>query len=226
MDTLILFAGAFAVGLLFNAAPGAVFAETVRVGLRGGFRPAFAVQVGSLAGDAFWALLGLGGVATLAHLDLLHWPLGILSAGYLAWLSWDSWRSARTSAPIAAGAAGTHAARRALRSGVLLSLTNPQNIAYWAALGSAMAALGLGQPQPGDYAVFFGGFMLSSLLWCFICAALVSRLHRMGGAWVRVTYRVCAAMLLALAIATLRDLWERRLPGSAHATPPALSARP
>ncbi|MEV4111659.1 hypothetical protein [Nonomuraea sp. NPDC049695] len=40
------------IGLLFNAAPGAVFSESLRRGVRGGFGPAFAVQVGSLAGDA------------------------------------------------------------------------------------------------------------------------------------------------------------------------------
>ena len=57
-----LFFAAFVFGLIFNAAPGAVFAETVRRGIRGGFRPALAVQLGSLAGDTLWALLGLSGV--------------------------------------------------------------------------------------------------------------------------------------------------------------------
>jgi chemosensory pili system protein ChpE/L-lysine exporter family protein LysE/ArgO len=43
----ILFA-AFLLGLVFNATPGAVFAETVRRGATGGFRASLAVQVGSL----------------------------------------------------------------------------------------------------------------------------------------------------------------------------------
>ena len=41
---MTLFPSALVLGLLFNAVPGAVFAETVEVGVRGGFRPAFAVQ--------------------------------------------------------------------------------------------------------------------------------------------------------------------------------------
>jgi chemosensory pili system protein ChpE len=49
---LTLFLAAFMLGLVFNAAPGAVFAETIRQGVRGGFRPALAVQCGSLVGDA------------------------------------------------------------------------------------------------------------------------------------------------------------------------------
>ena len=59
---LTLFTAAFLLGLVFNAAPGPVFAETVRRSLRGGFRPALAVQIGSLVGDALWAVLGLAGV--------------------------------------------------------------------------------------------------------------------------------------------------------------------
>ncbi len=47
-----LFFAALLLGFLFNAAPGAVFAETIKVGVRGGFKPALAVQLGSLLGDA------------------------------------------------------------------------------------------------------------------------------------------------------------------------------
>ena len=60
-----LFVNAFVFALVYNAMPGAVFAETVRRGALGGFRTALAVQLGSLSGDALWALLGLAGVGLL-----------------------------------------------------------------------------------------------------------------------------------------------------------------
>ena len=63
---LSLFGMAFLLGLIFNAAPGAVFAETIRRGVDGGYRPALAVQIGSLAGDAAWALLGPAGIGDAA----------------------------------------------------------------------------------------------------------------------------------------------------------------
>jgi chemosensory pili system protein ChpE/L-lysine exporter family protein LysE/ArgO len=92
----------------------------------------------------------------------------------------------------------------------VLSLTNPQNIAFWAAVGSAMGALGVADPGPEHYAAFFAGFMASSLAWAFACAALVARLFRGASAgWVKATYRLCAAALLALALASLRDLAPR-----------------
>jgi len=200
-----LFAAAFLLGLVFNAAPGAVFAETVRQGVRGGFRPALAVQVGSLVGDATWAVLGLAGIGMAMQVEALRWPVGLAGAAYLIWLSMDSWRAARVEHALDATPA--RSGQQALRSGMVLSLTNPQNLAYWAAMGSALGAVGVTQPTAADYALFFAGFMASSILWCFVCAAVVDRLFRRAGArWARFTYRVCAAVLLALALGTLRDL--------------------
>jgi chemosensory pili system protein ChpE len=208
---LTLLATAFLLGLVFNAAPGAVFAETVRQGLRGGYRPALAVQLGSLVGDATWALLGLLGIGLALQWDALRWPVGVAGAAYLCWLSWDSWRAARQVHEVHevpdVSAASPRPARSPLRAGMLLSLTNPQNLAYWAAMGSAMGAVGIAQPKALDYSLFFIGFMAASVLWSFVCAALVDRVFRRAGAgWARFTYRLCAAALLWLALSTLRDL--------------------
>ena len=202
---LTLFAAALLLGLVFNAAPGAVFAETVRQGLRGGFRAAFAVQVGSLAGDATWAGLGLAGAGLIAQVEVLRVPLAVGGSIYLAWLAWDSWRAARREATIA-GEPDAAPVGRALRRGVLLSLTNPQNLAYWAALGGVLGALGVSEPRAIDYAVFFAGFMTASIAWCFVCAALVARIATLGVRWARISYRLCAAALLWLAVANMREL--------------------
>jgi chemosensory pili system protein ChpE len=184
---LTLFLTAFTLGFVFNAAPGAVFAETIRQGARGGFRPALAVQCGSLAGDALWAVLGLLGVGLLLRLGSLRLPIGIAGAVYLMWLAWDAWRAADHAFAVGTAQHGTRT-RRALRSGVLLSITNPQNVAYWAALGSALGAVGVREPTVSDYAVFFAGFMVSSVVWSVVCAALVDRLFRRAGVrWVRLT---------------------------------------
>lgn len=203
----MLFASAFLLGLVFNAAPGAVFAETVRQGLRGGYRPALAVQFGSLVGDASWALLGLAGIGLAMQIDALRWPIGLAGTAYLLWLSWDSWQATRTEHRLDTSATAAATQKQALRRGMALSLSNPQNLAYWAAMGSATGAVGIADPSVSDYGVFFAGFMAASLLWCFVCAALVDRLFRRAAAhWSRFTYRCCAALLLALALGTLRDL--------------------
>lgn len=202
---MILFISAFALGLIFNAAPGAVFAATVREGVRGGFRSALHVQIGSLVGDATWAVLGLLGVGLLLRADALRLPVGIAGAMYLCWLAFDSWRAASREFSLERVEDGSP--RKALREGVLLSITNPQNVAYWAALGSALGSLGIHEPSAGDYGVFFAGFMASSVAWAFVCAALVDRLFRNASArWAKVTYKLCAIAFLVLAAAAVRDL--------------------
>lgn len=202
---LALFISAFALGLVFNAAPGAVFAETISQGVRGGYRPALLVQIGSLVGDALWAVLGLVGVGLLVQAEHLRVPVGIAGILYLLWLSFDAWRAANVEFRQQVDASA--AARDALRAGVLLSVTNPQNIAYWAALGSAMGAVGIHEPDAAHYGVFFAGFMGSSIAWSFVCAALVARVFRNAtDAWARLTYRACAIAFLLLAVASFREL--------------------
>src|SRR5262245_9372151 len=218
-----LFAAAFGLGLVFNAAPGPVFAATLRHGVRGGFRPALAVQLGSLVGDALWAVLGLAGVGLLATLESLRLPIGIAGALYLLWLARDAWVASRLEFTLD-GADESGRSDAAVKSGMLLSLTNPQNIGYWAALGSALGAVGVHEPRSADYAVFFAGFMLSSVVWAIVFAALVDwALGRAGSRWARVTYRMCAILFLALALTSLRELWtsRERSPGHVHTAVPA-----
>ena len=209
MGILTLVATAFGLGLLFNAAPGPIFAATVQAGVRGGFRPALAVQLGSIVGDAVWAVLGLAGVGVLLQIETLRLAVGLAGVAYLLWLVWQSWRARREEFSVDDAPETVEAARRAWRAGVLLALTNPQNVAYWAAIGSALAALRIDEPALGDYAAYFAGFMLSSVVWAFVFAALVERV--LGGAGVRyarLTYLACAVVFLGLALVSLRDLWR------------------
>ena len=192
---------AFLLGLIFNAAPGAVFAETIRRSMTGGFREALILQLASLAGDVLWAILGLLGIGVLLQSPSLQLPIAIAGSGYLGYLAWDSWKTADAPAETNFIAKGTMSA---VRAGVILSTTNPQNIAYWAALGSAFATIGIANPQPADFVLFFAGFMLSSILWCFFCAAIVNKVFGSAGKrWKIWTYRICALAFLYLAIGTL-----------------------
>ncbi|MDN5514104.1 MAG: LysE family translocator, partial [Pseudomonas sp.] len=138
------FLAAMLLGFVFNAAPGAVFSETLRRGLRDGYKPALLVQIGSLVGDATWAALGLTGLALLLDSAQIRYPLTLASALYLAWLGYQSLRDAHR--PPQPSDDTQVAAGGAFAAGAALSLTNPQNIVYWAAMGGAMAAIGVAQP--------------------------------------------------------------------------------
>jgi chemosensory pili system protein ChpE/L-lysine exporter family protein LysE/ArgO len=147
-------------------------------------------------------------------------PIGVVGSIYLLWLAVDAWRSREHEFSLAAPASIDH--REGLVAGLLLSLMNPQHLAYWAAIGSALGSLGVARPTFAHYAVFFAGFLASSVVWAFVMSALVDRLfRRIGARWARLTYRACAVALLALAIAMARELWVARsipaptIPGAA-----------
>ncbi|HLP08865.1 MAG TPA: LysE family transporter [Opitutaceae bacterium] len=219
---ITIFVSAFLLGLVLNAAPGPVLAATLRHCARGGFRGALAVQLGSLVGDCVWALLGLAGLGLLLQLDWLRAPLGIAGGVYLCWLAWQSWREAKLES-VRDDAPSDDAARGAAREGMLLALMNPQNIAYWAAIGSALGSLGVSQPTLAHYAVYFGGFMAASVVCGVVVAWLVERLLRRAGLrWARLTYRACALGFLLLALSSFRSVFTARATGGASSAASAI----
>ena len=159
---LTIFFYALVFGFVFCLSPGAVLAETLRRGLQHGFRPALLVQVGSLVGDAVWAVIGLTGLALLIQHDAVRIPLTVVCALYLAWLGLrsliDAWHLPESeSAPASSQ-------QNALAVGAAISLANPKNIVYWGALGSALSGIVGATPSHGQTLMFFAGFMLASVL--------------------------------------------------------------
>ncbi|MET1079921.1 MAG: LysE family transporter [Pseudomonas sp.] len=202
---LVVFFAALLFGFVFCLSPGAVLAETLRRGLNHGFRPALLVQFGSLIGDALWALIGLTGLALLLAQEAVRLPLTLACAAYLAWLGWQSLGDALR--PAQPTSTAGQAARGAFWAGALISLSNPKNLVYWGALGSALAGIVEGVPSQAQALVFFAGFMLASLLCCFISAALVDWLRRAATPfWHRVSHGVCGVLLFVLAGLALRGL--------------------
>tara|TARA_E500000305_G_scaffold98101_1_gene89484 strand:- start:904 stop:1527 length:624 start_codon:yes stop_codon:yes gene_type:complete len=201
-----LFVSAFALGFLFNAAPGAIFAESLRRGMVGGFAQAFAVQVGSLIGDLIWAVLGLLGAAAIFTLPLVAQPMAVLGAALLGWMAWQSLRDAIRPMPCLMSP-GVQSRKSAFAAGAGLSLSNPMNIPYWAALGGTISALGAADPDGLAFFVFITGFMASSFLWCFVCAAGIGwTRHYVSPVIWRVLNLTCAGGLLFFALLTLSRL--------------------
>ncbi|NYI03708.1 LysE family transporter [Allostreptomyces psammosilenae] len=202
-----IFMVALWLGLVFNAAPGAVFSESLRRGIRGGFGPALAVQVGSLVGDAVWAVLGLAGAGALFAVPALRVPLTVAGCLLLAWLGVTGLRDALARKGPDPTAAEPHGGqdRGAMAVGAGMSLANPWNVVYWSgAAGGVGAVLGGARAGTAELAVFFAGFMASSLLWCVISAGLIVVLRRaLPPVAVRVLEACCGVSLLVFALLQL-----------------------
>ena len=180
-----LFLSAVALGFLFNAAPGAIFAESLRRGIKGGFAPAFRVQIGSLVGDITWACLGLLGVAALFQLPVVERPLAYFGAALLGYLAFSSFKDAFAPMP-EIGQSHPSTRKSDFTIGISMSLSNPMNVTYWAGLGGTITALGVKDPTGLAFTVFLAGFMASSIIWCFVCAGFIGLTRHMISprAWV------------------------------------------
>lgn len=193
----------FWLGLVFNAAPGPVFTESLRRGVRGGFRPAFAVQIGSLVGDAAWAILGLAGAAALLTQPQLHIPITLAGCLVLLFLGGQGIYAAwKPPAPQnVEDQPKTSKMRGPLMAGALMSLGSVWNVVYWGGAGGAVGGA-LGQEATlSALLLFFIAFMVSSLLWCFICAGFIAGLRRaMSQRWTRIIEGGAGAALIVMAM--------------------------
>jgi chemosensory pili system protein ChpE len=168
---------AILMGIAFAAPPGAVTAETFRRGARGGFALALGVQLGSLVGDATYALLALAGLAALAQNPMLQFALGAFGALFLMYLAWSSFRTERVDLSGFENLTGLDHRRGAILSGMAISLANPWAIAFWLSLGGALASLGVMNASMTQIATFFASFMFGAALWSIALAVVVGRLR-------------------------------------------------
>ena len=171
--TAPLFWTAFVLGIVFCAPPGVVLAEALRRGMSRGFAGALLTEFGSLVGDATWAALALSGVAYLTVYRPAAAVLGALGVALLFSVAWRALRDARAGAVPHAAEPRATASRGDFAAGAALSLSNPQNITFWLGVGGgAVAALGANRQDV--LPVFFGGFMLACVAWCFLMAAVIA----------------------------------------------------
>ena len=139
------------------------------------------------------------------NIEFLKIPLSIIGILYLLYLAYDSFQSSNLKNEKIE--LNNKYDQNALLSGVILSITNPQNIFYWAALGSAFGALGIKEPTTYHYFIFFLGFISSSIIWCFICALAVEKIFRFTNSLIKkYIFRICSLVFIYLAFGTLYSL--------------------
>ena len=158
------------------APPGPVAMETVRRGLRGGFRPALNVQLGSIIGDVTWCCLALIGLAPLVEIGWVRVVLTVVGVGVLLYLGAVGVRdafAARAAAAKSPAAASPHESKGAFRSGMAISMANPMAIGYWLSVGGALVATGVAGGTPALTTAFILGFIIGTVAWAFLMAIAV-----------------------------------------------------
>jgi chemosensory pili system protein ChpE len=96
--------------------------------------------------------------------------LGFFGCGLLLRFAWDAWRASRSGVEVAV-ADNKHSNH--FVAGAMLSLSNPQNITAWLGMSGVIVGLGFLDPEPLHILVFFSGFMIAQVCWCFFFATVV-----------------------------------------------------
>jgi chemosensory pili system protein ChpE len=174
MVTLVL--SSVVLAIAFCAPPGVVTAEAIRRGVARGYWPALRVELGSLIGDATWAIIALAGAAFVVQNTVARLFLGLVGTLFLLYLAWHALRDARQG--------GTPqfehtTARGDFAAGAFLSLGNPFAIAFWLGVSGSVITASVPSPQAIHFVVFFLSFMLGGLSWCFALAGLIAWSRRL-----------------------------------------------
>lgn len=197
----VLFVSAFAVSIAFAIQPGVIGFEALRRGVSHGWAAALLVELGSLLGDGVWALIALLGASILFQNRLVSVFLGLFGCVLLLRFARDAWRASRFEVDMSrkGNARSSH-----LAAGTMLSLSNPQNITFWLGMSGTVIGFGFLDPEPIHLLVFFAGFMIAQVCWCFFFATLVEFGRRLlNQRLFRCVNLICASFLAFMGMSLL-----------------------
>lgn len=166
-----------------------------------GFKPGFWLGLGSCVGDLVYAALALAGMAVLLQFEAVRWAVWVGGGAVLLFLTGKMAREALS--PARAGNAGPQdsaspqaSAPRSFMRGVLLAMSSPSAILWFAAVGGALIAKA-GATTPATASVFLSGFFLGGLAWTlFVCTLAIQGRKRAGATLMRACH-VVSALLFA-----------------------------
>lgn len=203
MELELIFVTAFVLEVVFCAIPGAVTAEALRRGINRGYTPALQVQLGSLIGDLIWAVMALVGLAVLFDSVPVRLGLGLIGCLFMLYLAVKAFAEARKGG-MPEGVEGQD--RGDFMTGVVLSTSNPFQMAFWLSIGATTIAAIAPNPAMEHYVAFMLGFTLAGFLWCFFFAYVVSLGRRFVNARTFQAIQVICGVFLAYV--GLKMLWS------------------
>ena len=163
---------AFWLGIAFSAPPGIVTIESIRRGLKGGYWSAFAVGIGSLIGDATYAMIAFNGLDFIAQNHLVKFLIGLAGVVFLIYLAYSAFK-VKNILIVERDAIDDNKNQAAFMSGAILSLTNPWAIAFWLSFGGVLISSGINTNSQNLW-IFLTIFLMGATSWVFILSGLIA----------------------------------------------------
>lgn len=211
---MIVFLLGVALSLGQCLAVGPVNAEALRRGMRGGYRAALEVEIGSCFGDGLWAALAFTGLSAVLALPFMDLAGSVLGFVLLAWLAIQGWRDANPMVLDPSVLARKSSDLPGLWAGLVLGVVNPGSAAFWIGVGATVLATRLPVVGPTTLVEFATGYYAALVAWSIGFSALAwqlgARLPTTTQVWLQ---RAIAIFLGALAALSLVAL-ARRVSGT------------
>ncbi|MDQ7975937.1 LysE family transporter [Paraburkholderia sp. SARCC-3016] len=210
MHPLSLMSDGFFLSLSLCLDIGLVNVAIISLTLSHGFRPGFWLGLGSCFGDLIYAALALAGMTALLRFDAVRWVVWIGGAAILLYLTWKMAREAwfpASAPPVAGKAEGKDGVEadvaaphlslwRGFARGVLLAVSSPSAILWFAAVGGALIAKA-GATSARTAPVFLGGFFAGGVVWTLFICSLASHGRKRAGTGLLRACHVLSALLFA-----------------------------
>lgn len=184
-----------------------------------GFKPGFWLGLGSCIGDLVYATLALAGMSALLRFDTVRWIVWVGGAAMLLFLTWKMAREALSPAQPAGSAAHEPdmGATRGFARGIVLAMSSPSAILWFAAVGGALIAKA-GATSTGAASLFLGGFFLGGLAWTvFICTLATQGRKHAGASLLRGCHVVSALLFAYLSYSVITDGYRDLIVQASHA---------
>jgi L-lysine exporter family protein LysE/ArgO len=140
--------------------------------MQSGYWSGFWLGLGSCVGDLLYAILALAGMTVLLQYAVVRWGMWLGGTVVLAVLAVkmaiSAFRSVSTESRRRSADSGTHLQQ--LLKGILLALSSPSAIVWFAAVGGALIAQA-GAKGWETTARFLAGFLVAGIVWtCAACS--------------------------------------------------------
>ncbi len=199
---IAIFTTSLIVGFSGALMPGPLLTVVISGSARRGFWEGPALVLGHAVAEALIVAALAVGLSRLLKRNLVAGLIGLLGGAFLLWMGFDIVRSAWWGMVSLEQSTGAQAGLQfgPIITGIVVSISNPYWVLWWATVGASYVALSLEQ-GPLGLGCFYFGHILSDLSWYSLVAFLIARGKALLSQPVyRLILLVCGFFLIALSL--------------------------
>ncbi|MBI5652532.1 MAG: LysE family transporter [Chloroflexi bacterium] len=203
MDLLVLTVSWWLVGFSGAMMPGPVMTLVITESARRGFIAGPLVTIGHVLLELAMVIALIFGLDNLLKQDTVAGAIGLIGGVFLLWMGYtiakSAWRG-QVSLNLAQRGEGARAGTHPIIAGVLMSISNPYWLLWWATVGSASLITFRAFGLPGLIAFYFG-HTLADWVWnLFVAFVVASGRRALSDRVYRGILIACGLFLIALSV--------------------------